>query len=187
MPTFTLQRRPCLGDLARGRRHVEQLGGGRRPRRRAGDRPGWRGRPAPRRTASVATGTESGWATQVPSKPSPASRCLSARTRSKRLLVGLLVGAAGDHRRHPAHRVRAAAVAGLHEQLGVGAHERHGHRHLRAVRAARTPAASRKRLMAREDVVPAAGVQPGASGRAARRGSRPSRTPPGSSRSGPWP
>jgi hypothetical protein len=25
-------------------------------------------------------------------------------------------------------------VAGLHEQLGVGAHERHGHRDLRAVR-----------------------------------------------------
>ena len=31
----------------------------------------------------MATGTESGWATQVPSNPAPASRSLSERTASK--------------------------------------------------------------------------------------------------------
>ena len=38
-----------------------------------------------------------------------------------------------DLRGHAAHRVRAAAVAGLDEQQRVSAHERRGHRHLRAV------------------------------------------------------
>ena len=40
----------------------------------------------------------------------------------------------GDERRHAADRVRAALVAGPDQQLGVRAHERHRHRHLRAVR-----------------------------------------------------
>ena len=39
------------------------------------------------------------------------------------------VAARRDERRHAAHRVCAASVARLHEQLAVGAHERHGHRH----------------------------------------------------------
>ena len=43
--------------------------------------------------------------------------------------VHLRVAAGGDERRHAAHRVRVAAVAGLHQQLAVGAHERHRHRH----------------------------------------------------------
>ena len=48
--------------------------------------------------------------------------------------VELGVAARRDERGHAADRVRAAAVARLHEQLGVRAHERHGHRHLAAVR-----------------------------------------------------
>ena len=39
--------------------------------------------------------------------------------------VDLRVAARRDERRHAADRVRAAAVAGRDEQLGVGAHERH--------------------------------------------------------------
>ena len=44
--------------------------------------------------------------------------------------VHLGIAAGGDERRHAAHRERAAAVAGLDEQLAVGAHERHRHRHV---------------------------------------------------------
>ena len=66
----------------------------------------------------------------------------------------------GDERAHAAHRVRAAAVARLDQQLRVGAHERHGHSHLRAIR--QCPARSRgERLDDAEDVVPAAGVEAG--------------------------
>ena len=71
---------------------------------------------APSRSAPT-----SGCATQVPSKPAPASRFLSARHRLDRALVGLGVLARRDQRRHAAHRVRAAPVAGLDQQLGVGA------------------------------------------------------------------
>ena len=51
----------------------------------------------------------------------------------ERDLVDFGVAAGGDERGHAADRVRAAGVAGLDEQLRVGAHERHGHRHLRPV------------------------------------------------------
>ncbi len=108
----------------------------------------------------MAPATESGCATQVPSKPSRGLAPLVLAQLRLRLAVGLLVGAARDERRHPAHRVRAAAVAGLHEQLGVGAHERHRHRHAVAVgqqELAPVPEA----LDHREHVVPAAGVEAG--------------------------
>ena len=82
---------------------------------------------------SFAIGTRSGCATQVPSKPSLVSRSLSARDLRQRLLVDLRVLPRRDERRHAAHRVRPALVAGLDEELGVGAHERHRHRDLRAV------------------------------------------------------
>ena len=47
----------------------------------------------------------------------------------ERPLVQVRVAAAGDEGGHPAHRVRAAAVAGLHQELRVRAHERRGHGH----------------------------------------------------------
>ena len=74
--------------------------------------------------------------------------------------VDLGVAPAGDERRHAADGVRAAAVAGLHQQLGVGAHERHRHRHLGAVRQHEVGPVP-ELLDDAEDVVPAAGVQPG--------------------------
>jgi hypothetical protein len=74
-----------------------------------------------------------GCATQVPSQPSVASRSLSARTLAIAASLAAGVVLDRDLRRHAAHRVRAAAVAGLHQQQRVGAHERRGHRHLRAV------------------------------------------------------
>ena len=64
----------------------------------------------------------------------------------------------GDERGHAAHRMRAAAVARLHQQLRVGAHERHGHRHLRAI-GQHQRGTCRERLDDAEDVVPAAGVE----------------------------
>ena len=50
MPTLTSLRRPASVIVARRRGDVEQLGRRRPARRRAGGRPGWAGRPAPRRS-----------------------------------------------------------------------------------------------------------------------------------------
>ena len=77
----------------------------------------------------------------------------------ERDLVDLGVAARRDERRHPADRVRAPPVARLHEQLGVRAHERHGHRDLRPVGQHLAPAV--ELLDQAEDVVPAPGVQRG--------------------------
>ena len=124
-------------------------------------RSSWFGRsPSTASKHSVATGTRSGWATHVPSKPSPASRSLSSRTARQRDPVHLRVAPGRDERGHAADRVRAALVARLHEQLGVGAHERHRHRHLHAV-GQHVSGRFRNFLIAAEDVVPAAGVQAG--------------------------
>ena len=78
----------------------------------------------------------------------------------ERDLVDLRVASRRDQRRHAADRMRAAAVAGLHQELGVRPHERHGHRDLCAV------GKHERRVLAEllddaEDVVPAAGIQPG--------------------------
>ncbi len=78
----------------------------------------------------------------------------------ERDLVDRRVASRRDQRRHAADRVRAAAVAGLHQQLGVRPHERDGHRDLRAV------GKHERRVLAEllddaEDVVPATGIQPG--------------------------
>ena len=64
----------------------------------------------------------------------------------------------------------------------VGAHERHGHRHLDAIGEDEVRAVA-ELLDDAEDVVPAPAVEPARRARAARRGSRPSRTRRGSSRS----
>ena len=78
---------------------------------------------------------------------------------SERLLVDRCV-AARDERRHAPDGVCTAAMAGAHELLGVGMHERHGHRH------GDTVGQHERRIVAElldgaEDVVPAAGVEPG--------------------------
>ncbi len=105
------------------------------------------------------TGTRSGCATQEPSNPSPASRVLSSRTFRKRNLVHLGVAPGRDERGHAAHRERAALVAGLHEQLGVGAHQRRGHRDGVALGQHEVPAPGAELLDDREQVVPASRVQ----------------------------
>ena len=101
-------------------------------------RSSWCGR-SPRTPSNTSrqASTMPGWATQEPSKPSPASRVLSSASLAKAcsLTRGVL---ARDERRHAADRVRPAAVAGAHQQLGVGAHERHGHGHRGRGRAARS-------------------------------------------------
>jgi hypothetical protein len=55
-----------------------------------------------------------------------------AHLLQRRLVRGRIV-LDRDLRGHAAHRRRAAPVAGLHQQQRVAAHERRGHRHLRAV------------------------------------------------------
>ena len=132
MPTFTFERRPSSVIVAGRRGDGEEVG---RADLHLVAQAVELVRPVAEDLveASVATGTESGWATQVPSKPSPASRSLSARTRRERPLVGLRRRAATGSPR-PSRPSRAPApVAGVHQQLGVRAHERHGHRHRRAV------------------------------------------------------
>ena len=74
----------------------------------------------------------------------------------QRDLVDGRVAAAGDEGRHPADGVRAAPVAGLDEQLGVGAQERRGHRDRVAVGKDEPPA---EVLDDAEHVVPAARVE----------------------------
>ena len=86
----------------------------------------------------------------------PRAPCRPARRRAP--AVRLLVLARGDQRRHPAHRVSAAAVAGGDQQLGVGAHERNRHRHVAAVGKDHLRPVG-EALDRREDVVPAPGVE----------------------------
>ena len=74
--------------------------------------------------------------------------------------VHLGVAARRDEGRHAAHRVRAAAVARLDEELAVRAHERHRHRHGGAVGEHELGPVP-ELLDHAEDVVPAAGVEPG--------------------------
>ena len=74
-------------------------------------------------------------------------------------LVDPRIAPAGDEGRHAAERVRAAAVTRLHEELGVGPHERHRHRHLRPVRQHELGPGP-ELLDQAEHVVPAAGVEP---------------------------
>ncbi len=77
----------------------------------------------------------------------------------ERLGVRLLVVLDRDLRGHPAHRVDVAAVAGLDQELRVALQEVRGHRDQRAVGEAEVAVAAQL-LDAREDVVPAAGVEP---------------------------
>ena len=72
---------------------------------------------------------------------------------------GLGVGAVRHERGHAAHRDGAASMAGLHEQLGVGAHERGGHLHVGPVGHDELGPGVAEDLDDAEQVVPAAGVQ----------------------------
>ena len=75
-------------------------------------------------------------------------------------LVHLGIATARDERGHSADRVGSALMARAHEELRVRPHERHGHRHLHAVREDELGPVA-ELLDDREDVVPAAGVEPG--------------------------
>ena len=75
--------------------------------------------------------------------------------------VDLRVTPAGNERGHAAHRVGPAAVAGLDQQFGVGAHERSGHRDRVALGQDELAAPGAELLDHAEQVVPAARVQPG--------------------------
>ncbi len=77
----------------------------------------------------------------------------------ERALVDLLVVPARDERGHPAHRERAATVAGPHQQVAVGAHERGGHRHRVPVGQDEARAGVAEVLDDAEQVVPPAGVE----------------------------
>ena len=78
----------------------------------------------------------------------------------ERDLVHLGIAPARDERRHSADRMRATSVARADEKLRVRAHERHRHRHLRAIGQHELVALA-ELLDDREDVVPASGVEPG--------------------------
>src|SRR6266705_3442755 len=97
-------------------------------------RPSWLGaEPSAASNTSLQSGTRSGCATQEPSKPSADSRVLSSR---------------------------AAAVAGLHQQFGVGAHERRRHGHRVALGQHELTAAGAELLYFAVQVGPPARVQP---------------------------
>ena len=159
MPTFTLLRRPAsvISPGVEGTSSSSPSDTATSSRWRST----WFGRsPSTASNSAIATCTESGCATHVPSKPAPASRSLVLAHGRVGPLVRLGVLPARDHRGHAAHRVGTAAVARLHEQLRVGLHEGHRHLHLGAIRQHELRALP-EALDRREDVVPAAGVQPG--------------------------
>ena len=149
-PRGTGRRRGCCG-AARPRCACPRARGSRSARptlhvlalaRRSGSAPGMCAS-----KISMASGTRPGWATQVPSWPSCTSRSLSARTLARAASFAARVVLDRDLRRHAAHRVDAAPVAGLDEELRVGPHEGLRHRHLRRGRAAPSAGSARSFLM----------------------------------------
>ena len=124
-------------------------------------RSSWLGR-SPRTPSKTSrqTGTRSGWATHEPSKPSPASRSLSSRTlASARSLTS------GSRRLGMNAAMPPIANAPrrwqVDELLGVGPHERRGHRHRAPVGQHEVRPGVAEGLDDAEQVVPAAGVEPG--------------------------
>ncbi len=77
----------------------------------------------------------------------------------ERALVDLRVAPRRNERRHAAHGEGAAPVAGAHEQFGVGAHERRGHRDVGAVGQHVLGPGVAEELDDAEQVVPPPGVQ----------------------------
>src|SRR5207253_1793014 len=78
----------------------------------------------------------------------------------ERALVYFGVAAAGNKRGHPTDRVRAMAMADLHEPLSVRPHEANGHRDLRAIRQDELRP-SPERFDDAKEVIPTSGVQTG--------------------------
>ena len=78
----------------------------------------------------------------------------------KRDLVDRGIAARGDKRSHAANRMRAAAMARAHEQLRVGVHKRHAHRHGRTVGQDRVLVGV-ELLDGAKDVVPTARIEAG--------------------------
>ena len=76
-------------------------------------------------------------------------------------LVDLGVAPARDEGRHPADREGAASVAGPHEEVAVGGHHRRRHGHRVAVGEGEGGSRVAEVLDDAEQVVPAAGVEPG--------------------------
>ena len=120
-------------------------------------------------------GTSPGCATHVPSWPSRASRSLSALTFASAAALASASLLDGNLRRHAAHRVRAAAVAGLDEQLAVGARAQACHGDLRAIRQHEIALRARSCLDQLRRCSPSARSSARRCGPAARKGSRPSR------------
>ena len=90
-----------------------------------------------------------------------ADRCFAFLVRlhfRERLAIGSLIVFHRNLRRHPAHRVDVAAMAGLDQQLCVAPHEMRRHRDKRPIGETEV-AAVLKLFDAAEDVVPAACVQ----------------------------
>ena len=109
----------CAGPssviVARPRSASSSSSARRRARRRAGLSI-WFGRsPSTASNTSIATGTEIGVRDPRAVEAVAGLALLVVATCSKAALVDLRVLAARDERRHAAHRVRAAAVAGLHQ------------------------------------------------------------------------
>ena len=96
----------------------------------------------------------------MPSKPWPASRSLSSRTFASATSLTAASRRDGMNAAMPPIACAPRRWHVLHEQLGVRAHERHRHRHVAAVGQHELLAVA-ELLDDAEDVVPAAGVQPG--------------------------
>ena len=138
--TVTFSRTPASVIVPPSTREVQQLGG-RSTATSSRSRSFWFGR-SPRTPSkiSVASGTRSGWATHVPSKPSPDSRSLSSRTLA---IAVALTSASRRLGMNAAMPPIACAPRRWHvrdEQLRVGPHERR-----RSSSAGRDPAATRSR------------------------------------------
>src|SRR5690349_180228 len=117
-------------------------------------RSSWLGRsPSAASKTSLHNATRSGWATQEPSKPSPDSRVLSSRTLASAVAVTSGSRRFGMNAAIPPI-ARAPAVAGLDQQLGVGAHERRRHRDRVALGQDELPAPGPELLDDAEQVVP---------------------------------
>ena len=140
-----------------------------------GRRSPWRSAPGPDAPPRCRRGRR--W----PRAPCRRAPCASARSlASGSLLIGICAAM-------PPIACAPRRWQVLMQQQRVGAHEGRGHRHLRAVGQDERRDRCAELLDGAEDVVPAPAVQARRSGRAARRGSRPSRRRRASSRSAPSP
>lgn len=104
-------------------------------------------------------GTRSGWATQEPSNAGLALLVLTHLGEGA--LVDLGVPPARNERRHASDSEGTATVAGGDEEVGVGPHHRCSHRDRGAIRENEIRTRVPERLDHAEQIVLAAGVEPG--------------------------